>query len=277
MSTVSSLVAPHDRDRNAVPTVAANIDPLNQEELNNALMELTDESVVKELYPRLERYYADPLYNGQVYCLHSFMPSKGSKPDEHGVYGFMKCRGAFQTIDEANQRANYIIRHYDSINPIHTSYCGKPFPVCKEPKKYIQETSEVDLKEDMQKTISNNVQEKRRKDEKEMAEIKEREQRLIEENKPDHENPLDDYTTLRVKKANQVFAHKQAKDRLKELEKSIKATKREILKMEKIDPSHRDLFILRYNQARQEAGLYSNPEDSEDNFINYLLDDRDPV
>ena len=63
----------------------------------------------KHLFPMIDRYYADPIYNGQTYSLHSFIPCEGATPDKRGIYGFMKCRGCFTTMEEAPKPQDWLL------------------------------------------------------------------------------------------------------------------------------------------------------------------------
>ena len=82
---------------------------------------------VREL--QVDKYYADPKIYGQNICLVSFIPSSGASPDKDGIYGMMKVRGVYATDEEANERAEFIIRNIDSYHEIFHANVGRPFPV----------------------------------------------------------------------------------------------------------------------------------------------------
>ena len=105
--------------------------------------------------------YADPQIPSQIYSLHSFVPSKGSTPDKNGVYGMVKFRGSFSSIQEANERSEYLIRNVDSYNSILTGYVGRPFPLTNNNKKYCTETNEVDVNKTTDEIVSKDIKSKR--------------------------------------------------------------------------------------------------------------------
>lgn len=271
--TTTSLTAPWDRiPGDKIPSkVPALTDDQTQEALQASYVTSLTES-----YPIVDRVYTDPVYNNQLYCLHSFVPSKGAKPDEHGVFGFMKCRGAFSSLEEANQRAEHVIRNYDSYHEIHTGYVGRPFPIAVDTRKYVQETTEIDIRKHATETISNDVREKREKEKKEIEDIKEREKNLLKQSNEVQkgtfkEDPIDTYTTLQVKKANLVFAYKKTQEKLIEMQTSIRKAFKEIRDMDVEDPTLSKKYYDKYMQARRDANI---PDDaSEDNWIKYLVED----
>ena len=170
MSATSSLTAPWDKTGSQ--TVQKLSRPLSDKEAEEAVAELSDTTLIKK-FPQTERFYADPIYNNQMYCLHSFVPSKNATPDEHGVFGFMKCRGAFHNIEEANDRAEWIIRNVDSYHSIQTGYSGKPFPVCHDFKEFVAETHEVDIRKKAIETLSEDIKRKKEEERRDIADIRE--------------------------------------------------------------------------------------------------------
>lgn len=268
---MTSLTAPWDRKSDT--KIERGRDPLTAEQTAAAVSELVD-STFLEKYPRTERAYADPVYNNQVYSLHSFVPSKGATPDEHGVFGFIKFRGAFQTVDEANDRAEHLIRYVDSYHSIQTGYIGKPFPVCVDTRKYVKEVNEVDLSKKTSDTISDDVKRKRLEEKKQIQEIKEREEQLLKTTGEDYEpEPLEKYTTLQVKKANLVYTYLKTQEKIKELQTHIRNAYREIADMDAQDASYRKDYFERYTNARKQAGLPQ--EELEDNFMKYMCEDAE--
>jgi hypothetical protein len=271
---MSSLTAPWDREGSEQVASSQSI-VLNEEEVQAALSELVDSSITST-FPKVDKMYADPLYNNQTYCLHSFIPSKGATPDAKGVFGFMKCRGAFFNAQEANQRAEWIIRNIDSYHEIQTGYCGRPFPVCADTKKFVAETHEVDIRKQMVETVSEDIKEKRAAEKREIEEMKEREKRLLEETKEDYkEDPLDTYTTLQVKKANLVWTYVQTREKMEGMKKSIQKAYAEIREMEALPDGqlYKDSYYDKYMAARRSAHI---PDDASlDNFMKYLMEDAD--
>lgn len=248
---------------------------LSKEETNSAMKSLYVEDFVQKFPKRdltCNKNLQDPLYENQVYSLHSFVPVKGATPDKNGVFGFVKFRGTFPTREAANERAEWLVREVDSYSQIYTSYVGKPFPLAQDTKKFVQETKDVNLRKDMEKTMSEAVKEKRAEERKDVQEIKEREQRLLREQDEDYkENPLEKYTTLRVKKANLVWSFDEARKKLREMKELIKKAQREIEEMEKEDPSYQSDYFAQYEQARKFAGI---PDDQlKEGFIRFMVED----
>jgi hypothetical protein len=257
----SSLTAPWDRDAEPVA-----LEPATRDEL------LNDAFVQK--FTRVDRFFSDPVYNNQVYSLVSFVPTKGATPDKEGVYGFVKVRGSFSTPVEANGRAEYIIREIDAYHQIHTVYTGKPFPLCMNTKKYVAETVEIDIKKKATETISEDIRQKRSDEKKEMEDIKVREEALLKESKDDYEpEPLEKYTTLRVKKANLVWTYLKTQEKLVEMRKSIKTTYKELSEMDAQDSHFKELYFDKYMEARKQVNLPT--EQVEDNFLKYLVEDAE--
>ena len=127
-SSESSLTAPEDRDRINRWKPDQSIAPLSSSEFKNAISELKSTDFIKK-FPRVERQYADPAISLQNIGLISFVPAKGAKPNENGVFGYAKMRGNYPNELEANERSEFIIRNVDSYNTIFSTYVGRPFPI----------------------------------------------------------------------------------------------------------------------------------------------------
>lgn len=269
---MTSLTAPWDKKDVQIEQDSRS-STFTDEQFNSAKQTLYHTDFV-EKFPRVDRLYADPIYNNQVYSLHSFIPSKGATPDEHGVFGFMKFRGTFQNLEEANDRAEFIIRNVDSYHSIQTGYVGRPFPVCVDTDKFVKEKHEVDIRKQAIDTVSKDIKQKRLEEKKEMEEIKEREKNLLATTGDDYEpEPLEKYTTLQVKKANLVFTYVQTQQKLKEIQNHIKNAYKEIREMDAQSSEYRQQYFDNYKQARKQAGL---PEkEAEENFMKYMCEDAE--
>lgn len=241
---------------------------LTEKEVETAFEELNVKCLKK--FPRVEKFYADPEISGQKICLHSFVPAKGATPDKSGVFGFVKFRGVFATEQEANDRAEEIIRNVDSYHSIYHSFAGRPFPLSFE-KRYVENVKEVELVEKTVKTISDDIKTKRDKDKKEMEEIKEREKQLLEESKQEHEDPFETYTTLQVKKAQLSWTYRETMKKLEQMKANILKAREEVLKYDEEHPEFKEQYLEKYKNARKEAGLPEN----DDSFMKYLGQDID--
>lgn len=270
---MTSLTAPWDRNEDE-QLPKRNTSTLTDEQTEHAVKELLDSKLL-EKFPRTDKLYADPIYNNQMYCLHSFVPTKGASPDEHGVFGFIKFRGAFQNIEEANQRAEFIIRNVDSYHGIQTGYCGRPFPVCLDTKKFVNETHEVDIRKQAIQTISEDIKAKRLKEKRDIDDIKEREQNLLDHSKSVQddtyeEDPTERYTMLQVKKAQLIFTYIKTKEKMLQMQDSIKSAYKEIKEMDGEDDKYKNEYFERYTKAREAAGI---KDETDDNFVKYMGED----
>ena len=116
------------------------------------------------------------------------------------IKGVAKIRGAFFTSLEAEQKAEEIIKDVDSTNSIFTCLIGTPFPLVTE--GFSDELNEVDIQNQTEHTISQNVREKRRKDQKEMNELKQQQDELMQDVTMDPAAQKEEnYVTNRVKLA----------------------------------------------------------------------------
>lgn len=211
----------------------------------------------------VERKFIDPPIPQQNFCIHSFVPAKGATPDPDGVFGMIKCRGTFNTLEEADQRSTEIIEKVDSIHKCHIAKVGHPFPMTLN-AKFASEQKEIDLKEKTEKVMVSDLKEQSSDKKKEIQEIKEREKMLLQDAKSD--NPLDTYIMNRVKRAQLVWTYLQNTTKLKSIFETIKKTEQEILGADIEHPEFKDDYKVRYTQAREESGI----PDEDDSFIRYL-------
>ena len=80
-----------------------------------------------------------------------------------------------QHEQEADQRAEFLIRNVDSYHQIYHTYVGRPFPMTAS-SKYSAETNEIDIRKEMTESISNDVKQKKQDELKTVQEIKKREE-----------------------------------------------------------------------------------------------------
>lgn len=271
MSKESSLTCPSDRDliNKWKPDIQA--PPLTREETEAAVGENNKTDFV-EKFRSVERTYIDPPVELQRYGLISFIPAKGATPNEKGVYGFAKLRGNYQTQIEANQRAEYIIKNVDSYNKIFHTYVGRPFPLTVS-SDFSKETKEVEMKQQMKESISENVKNKRQEEKKSMDEIKEREKLLLEESKKTEEDPYELYITNKVKKAQLTWTYKEHQKKMAEIKDILIKTRELLNELDEEHPEYKDTFFEKYIEARQSSGL--TEEKNKDSFIKYLCEDID--
>lgn len=277
----SSLTAPSDRDRSTKWKPNQFAPPLTIRQTNQAMNALNNDSFVAR-FPQVERRYADPPIDLQKIGLISFVPAKDAKPNKNGVFGFAKLRGNYANPIEANERAADLIRNVDSYHQIYHTYVGRPFPITVS-SNYSKEVDRVELNREMKKTISDDVKQKREKERKEMDEIRAREKALMERNAkvgqdPDQKEPetpetqLDNYITLRVKKAQLTWNYLEHKKKEAEIIKILGQLKLDIEENEEKYPDHRNQYFEKYKNARKEVGL--DVKQLEGNFMRFMVEDK---
>ena len=277
----SSLTAPEDRDREARWRPQVGRPVLTDEETEAAMNALVNTSFTAR-FPRLERTYADPPVPLQMYGLFSFIPAKGATPNENGVYGFAKLRGNFNTEIEASQRAEELVRNYDSYHTIYQTYVGRPFP-CTVNSNYSAEVSEIDIRKEIAQSVSASVKQKKLEEKKIVEDVQEREQELLEQSRkamadtgegdPDVD-PYDEYITQCVKKAQLTWTFLEHLKKMKEVRESIIACKKEVSRLDESHPDFKDKYLEKYMDARRKAGMDdTNLSKSKDNFIQFMVED----
>lgn len=258
-----SLVSPADRESNHLrlskETIPDNEVPIAMKALNRDIR-----------FTQVEKYYADPTIYGQNIALVSFIPAKGAKPDKDNIYGMMKIRGVFASEQEANDRAEYIIKNVDSYNEIFHTYVGRPFPITNS-DVYSNEIQTIDIKQKTTDVISNDILTKKKNEKQEIEQMKQREKALLEESKKAQEDsPLDEfeqYITQQVKRAQLIWTYKETISKLKQMKESIHKSSSLIKEMEGENPDYLEKYKDRYYQARKEANLKDEDENS---FLKYL-------
>lgn len=270
-SKESSLTTPEDRDKESRWKPDQFVPPLDESQFVEAVKELNDVSFVHK-FPRVDRTYADPAIPLQNYSLFSFMPAKGATPNDNGIFGFAKIRGSFGSEIEANQRAEYLIKNVDSYNQIFNTYTGRPFPITLD-SKYSAETTEVDIRKDVAKTVSQNIKDKKEDEYKTMQEIKQKEEELLADSKREDVDPYDDYITQRVKFAQLSFTYLEHQKKMTEIREIIIKTREKIGEMDTEFPDFKTSYYEKYMDARKQAGIKESEEDTQTNFIKYLVQD----
>jgi hypothetical protein len=267
--TQSSLTSPADRVPNPENVSYKLGVTLTEEDVKQAMVE-QNVNVFTRRFPKVEKFYADPVIHGQVYSLVSFVPSRGATPDKDGVFGMLKVRGAFATEDEAMLRAEYLVRNVDSYHSIYHTYVGRPFPLAAT-NKYISDTVEIDIKKKVTEETSAQIRQKRDAERQTIKEIEEKEQELLSDvaKKPEDIDPIDTYTELRVKKAQLSWTYLETLKKMNEMKANIIKARQELVQMDADHPECRAEYMTRYKDARKKSGL---PE-TDESFMKYLGDD----
>lgn len=269
----TSLTAPKDMDPNYKHPVRDRT-PLNDEQTESGMNVKTEKSYIQK-FPERENFYADPPVSLQKYALFSFVPAKGATPDEDGVYGMAKIRGSFDTVQEADERAELLIRNVDSYHKVYYAYVGRPFP-CTEEGKFSADVREIEVKKKIAEVQSESIREKKREEQQVINEIKDREKKLLEENKQIAENdgvleedPTETYTMLRTKKAQLIWTYKEHQKKMAEIEDILVKTQKDIETLDAKSDEYSKVFYDKYMEARRNAGL----PDTDDSFIKYMVED----
>jgi hypothetical protein len=267
----NSLTAPEDRDRENKWRPEQGAPQLSDEEVNSAMKDLNNTAFITK-FPRVDRTYADPPPPLQNIGLLSFVPAKGAQPNKNGVYGFAKLRGNYATEQEADQRAEFLIRNVDSYHQIYHTYVGRPFPMTAS-SKYSADTNEIDIRKEMTESISNDVKQKKQDELKTVQEIKKREDELVADTKKEEVDPYDEYITLRVKKAQLSWTYLEHVKKMKEIKDIILRTRKEIEKLEEDNSEYKEKYYDKYMNARKDSGFKDTPEEMEANFLKFLVED----
>jgi hypothetical protein len=276
----NSLTSPLDRDKENRWRPEQGAAPLTDQEVVEAMKELNNTAFVKK-FPSVDRTYADPPIPMQNIALLSFTPAKGAKPNENGVFGFAKVRGSYSTPIEADERAEFLIRNVDSYHQLYHLYVGRPFPITSS-SKYSAETTEVDIRKETTKAISENIKQEKNKEQKTVTDMKEREEAMLAESDkarkddgigdPDVD-PYENYITLSVKKAQLSWTFLEHLKKLEEVRDIILKTRANLEKLDIEHPEFKNKYFEKYMDARKKSGLDEKVRDIQDNFIKYMVED----
>ena len=263
----TSLTAPVDQvAQEYTPTTHP---PLDDDETRVAMTDLSVSGLIAK-YNRVERKFADPFLPGQTYSLHSFIPAKGASPDSEGIYGMIKIRGTFSSIQEMNEKAEDLIRNHDSYHKIFHGFVGKPLPLTVK-SDWSQEVEEIDIQKAVAKTVTDNIKAERNKERQEVNEIREREKNIRENVEAESTDPYEVYTCLRVKKAQVIWGYMEHRKKLHEMKDVFEKTLAEVAEYDEKSPDYKEKYLERYMDARARAGI---PEDKHDvSFMKYLNHD----
>jgi hypothetical protein len=268
----SSLTAPKDWDSATqyIPKLAE--PPLPEDQVPPAMEELNVTDHVDK-FKKIERIFADPPQMNQVISLHSFIPSKGATPDEDGVFGMVKIRGVYATKEEANQRAEALIRSVDSYHKIFHAFVGRPFPITLS-SKFSAETTVIDLRKKTETVISEDILAQKAAEKAEMDDMHNREKALLEESKKAKAgepttDPFDDYITMHVKKAQNIWIYLETQRKMEIMKQNIIDTRAALVDFDENEPEFRDRYKAKYMDARRASGL----KEDDESFIKYLGED----
>lgn len=234
------------------PNTSQHTPPLSADELPKAVETLS----VRAPFSKLNRRYVDPPIINQNFALMSFIPSPHVKPDEDGFYGFVKIRGVYNTLEEADACTENIIRNVDSCNTVYTCNVGRPVPLCI--SGHAATLNEINLQDKTEDTIAKNVREKRKQDQMEIEAMKEREEALKKD--VSEPNIEDEYVAKRVKLATLKFTFEEHIKKAKEYNELRKKCEKDLLDLSELHPEFEERYMERYMEGRKKANI---PDDAE--------------
>jgi hypothetical protein len=106
-----------------------------------------------------------------------------------------------------------------------------------------------------------------------MQEIKQKEEELLADSKKEVEDPYDDYITQRVKCAQLSFTYLEHQKKMAEIKNIVIKTRDRIKELDEEYPEFKDNYYQKYMDARNKAGIKESKEDTQANFIKYLVED----
>jgi hypothetical protein len=241
------------------------VEPLNLDELPKAMNVLNKDIT----FSQVDRYYADPPQTNQKIALVSFIPSSGATPDKDNIFGMMKVRGVYGTEEEANERAEFIIRNVDSYHDVFHAFVGRPFPVTTS-DGYAGSVKSIDIRKKTTELISEDILSRKRQEKMEMEDIQDREKKLLEESNRAKEglpiDSYDEYITENVKRAQLVWTFHETKKKILQMKNTFQTTTERIQELDKDHPEYVSSYREKYMEARKASGI---PDDN-DSFIKYL-------
>jgi hypothetical protein len=234
---------------------------LTSEQLISAKNELVNKEYINLTFPKTMRFHVDPILNGQLYSLVSFIPSKDATPDKDGCFGVLKIRGTFNTVDQADSWADNIIRNHDSYAVIDYCLVGRPFPLMVNNELYRLATKEIDVRKKVDDTVKHDIKQKRIEEQKEMESIQERHRQLMRDVSEDKTQALDDleyYVQLKTKKASLQYNVSEIRRKEQESLDLINKVAEEIKELDHKFPNYKEEFLERYTKALETQGIDVN-------------------
>lgn len=280
----NSLTSKADMDNTKCYKSRVGLLPLKDKELEAEAIDALNIKDGVHKFPMIDSRYTDPELCDQLIGLYSFVPAKGAIPNKDGWYGMIKLRGNYESEMKANIRADYLIKNYDTYHKIYHIKVGMPMPLTINPQ-YVKDTAEIKVKDLISENISADIKKNRQDEAEQMKIIKERERKLLEDNKrreelhkegkEEEEAPIDKYTTLRVKRAQLIHTYLRTRDSLAKVKDLIIKTRKEYDSMHSENPQLKDEFLQKYMEARKESGLSVPTDLKEDaSFLQFLAEDK---
>jgi hypothetical protein len=234
-------------------------EPLKGEQLEHAFKDLYIDS-----YARTDRKFNDPQIRGQNYALFSFNPSNTAQPDSDGVYGFIKVRGVFNRLEEAEEKSKELIQYF-SANQIFVCEIGSPTPLHHRlnDRERIIEVDDAKREEERLK-YENLIKDQTIKEKRQIDEIKKKVEYLKEDvtKNPTIKEPIQIYLELNQKRATGAYLYTQHLEKLEEMKNIVLKSRQEIAVMDKEHPNLKNEYMEHYRKTCEECGI----DQAEDNM-----------
>jgi hypothetical protein len=279
-------------DFDAIPTFKItapdNTPPLTSEELKNAKKDLSvppypvfnkrfSDNFIKKREPQFALFSFVPRHNEALFLFHKeirdLLDEEQKKrlddimDSEKYIHGVGKIRGAYNTLQDAEDASDKIIQNVDSTNSVFICNIGEPFPLVI--KGFAEEVKKLDVKNIVEQSMIDSIRQKRAREQKEIEEIKQREQQLTQPVKPSpYISDLDNYITMRVGLANTRFEKDKIKQRDIDLVQREQEFISKLLEMEKKNPSFEKEYMDRYFAGRKSVGL--NATENLEGYLAYI-------
>jgi hypothetical protein len=226
--------------------------PLTEEELEEAFKDL-----YVDRYVRSDRRFNDPEVRGQNYALFSFTPGKDVKPDPDGIYGFIKIRGAFNRLEQAEEKSKELIQYF-SANQIFVCEIGTPTPL-QSKLSSTEFVTEVDNPNKNQEALkySDIIKEQSLKEKQQIEEIKRKEEELRKDvqKDPNEKEPMQVYLELRQKLATAAYLYTEHSKKLEEMKELVIKSRKEISDMDVEYPNLKSEYVEHYRKTCSERGI----------------------
>jgi len=271
---LSAMASPSSSTTPSSTTTIAEVNTqLTPEQAKVAFKHLAAKDYVTKFPRILHVNYDDKEVRNQKYGLFTFTPAPDVQPDKNGLYGIIRLRGNFSTIEKADDHANYLITKVSSYDEILYAMIGRDCPVAADSTKFCQELKEIDVQKEMEKVTVQNLRKKIELEKKEAGDVLERKKKMDEMNQlvekinkaggvQKLEINLERYTELRVKNANLRIRKTELIQKLAECAVSLSKTRKEILSAnEESKLEFVDKFMNNYIDALKKIGapIDANP------------------
>jgi hypothetical protein len=233
----------------------------------NPLVDVQLEKAFEDLYIRCDRKFSDPPIRGQNYALYSFEPTKGATPDKHGLYGIIKIRGAFNRLEETEEKSKELIQYF-SAHQIFVCEIGSPSPIQSE----VKDKSKVIIVDNDESCLKYNdlIRDPSLKEKHQIEEIKQRTAELKADVAldPADLDPLEKYIMLNTKRGTMVplfqenyRLYQQYYKNTVKIKDVIVKTRIEIKDMDEKHPDFKDKYMEIYNKTAKERGIDKATDD----------------